>query len=460
MKTATLSKIFVLLAALASFSGTARGQHRITEVQYSDKINRTIVREYEFPATVSYVETADTHFFVYADASMQVFCAPVDKDIYVRDFVIHGKYAYFCGFRSGNVTKGIWGWFNVDDLVNGAVTYNTFSDFQCQPQYVDTIHSLAVHEEQNGFHIAMVGANTDGASMRRWCLIDVWGTPGSSTGWQYEMGIPFCNNCPCDRLTRICVTDNYIVAAGNYINPAHSETYRIHSRNSVFGGPQNYIYAYPLFGDGFMHDSTLFAMTHVYGDLIAVANKAHKIFLNTPYDGILVNVYDIALTVAYTNVSPVYSMCFSLNNFPSTGYSICDLRYSANQSILHLLLSGTSLPNTSSPGSIIAELSIPPGVSGPYTTINDRILLSLDNYYSQGNTLAAGFDNTNSTKMNYYTQPLQSTPQCGTQSPFPYTSNGYKGKKDYSPYTICTDSFKCKDNKSDVKVRKNIKICP
>ena len=200
-------------------------------------------------------------------------------------------------------------------------------------------------------------------------------------------------------------------------------------------------------------------MTHVHGDLIAVANKAHRYVGVTLANKILVNVYDIAQTVVYTNVSPIYVMC-SNNNITSTGYSIRGLRYSRNSSVLHLLLSGTSLPNTSSPGSIIAELSIPPTGTFSYTTISDRILLSLDNYMSQGNTLAAGFDNTNTVMMDYFTQPLQSPSQCGTQGTLFYSSNGYRGKRDFSPYTSCTHSFKCKDNKSDVKVKKNIKKCP
>lgn len=37
------------------------GQHRIVEVPFSDKITNVIVREYDFPSTVSYIEMADSH---------------------------------------------------------------------------------------------------------------------------------------------------------------------------------------------------------------------------------------------------------------------------------------------------------------------------------------------------------------------------------------------------------------
>lgn len=55
MKRIPISKILVLLATLAAYSGTAWGQHRITEVQYPSVVGHTIVREYTFPATPTFL---------------------------------------------------------------------------------------------------------------------------------------------------------------------------------------------------------------------------------------------------------------------------------------------------------------------------------------------------------------------------------------------------------------------
>lgn len=459
MNTRTLFKFLIVGMLLLLAIPESKGQHRITEAMFSDKIQKTIVREYNYPATVTYVETTDTHYFVYADESMQIACTPIDNTIHVLDFVIHDKKVYFCGFQNGNTTQGIWGWFDVSGLMIAPLTYHTYDGFNCQSQQVDTIHSLAVHEEQGEFHIAMVGANTDGVATRRWCLIDVWGTPGSTTGWHYEMGVPFGVNCPYDRMTHVCVTDNYIVVAGNYVNPNNSETYRIHQRNNVFSSSyEDSIYAFPLHNTGYIHDSVNFAMTPVYGDLVAVANKAYG-FQSGYQNKILVNVYDMALTLATPAASPVYTMCTSVNIF-STGYSIRGMRYSANHSVLHLLLSGDSLPNTFSPGSIIAELPVPPTGIGSYTTLDDRILLSLDNYHSQGNTLAVGFDYSDASKLNYFTQPLQSASQCGLQNVIRYIDNGYSAKTTPSPYTTCTKTFKCKSRQIGSTTKGNDPVCP
>lgn len=438
----------------------AKGQHRITEVQFSDTIERVIIREYEYPSTISYIEIADSHFFTLADENMLAYSAAISSDIFVLDFVIHEQYVYFCGFRKKNTTRGIWGWFDVNDIHSGTLNYYTYEEFGCAPQYVDTLHSLSIHEEEDGFHVAMVGANTDGGTTQRWCFIDIWGTPGSETGWEYEMGIPICNNHPCDRMTHICTTDNYIVVAGNYIYPAHSETYRIHMRNNLFSGSQDTIYIYPLHNDGYIHDGIHFALTHVEGDLIAVANKAYRYTSSSQTNRILVNVYDMTQTLTVAGASPVYTMCTNININP-IGYSIRDLRYSASRTVLHLLMSGSSLPNTSLPGSIIAELPLPPtsGIAS-FTTIEDRILLSLDNYNGQNNLLSLGYDNADPAKLNYVTQPLQTATQCGIQSIVRFSSNGYSAKKDYSPYTTCKHTFECKSHECNVTMKRNNQICP
>ncbi len=61
MKRTHSLKIIVLFAVLVACSGVAQGQHRITEAMYPSPVRHTIVREYTFPATVSYVETASDH---------------------------------------------------------------------------------------------------------------------------------------------------------------------------------------------------------------------------------------------------------------------------------------------------------------------------------------------------------------------------------------------------------------
>ena len=437
---------FVFVAILSpALTENAEAQNRITEVKYSDKIQKTIVREYIYPATVSYIETVDSHFFAYADESMTVINATIDQSIYVLDFVIHDSRVYFCGYQTGQTARGIWGWFEIASFMNGSVDYYIYDDFKCDPQFVDTLYSLAVHEENSEFHIAVTGANTDGAAKRRWCLIDITGRQGFLTGWQYEMGIPFGINTVYDRLTHVCVTDNYVVAAGTKEPAYASESYRIHDRTNMFGGGiENHFYLYPPHNNGYWHDSLRFVMTPVTGDMIAVANKAYSNATNS----ILVNVYDMALTVGAMGISPVYTL--NVQNINAIdGFRLRDIRYSTSQSELHLLLSGTQLP-TNQTGSILAEIPLPPTPPMIFYQIDNCILLSLDNYNSQNTSLALGYDYVTPSKLNYFTKTLLSNTQCANSSQFQCVSDGYSSKYEWSPYTVCREKFDCKIIHGDV----------
>ena len=48
---------------------TAMCQHAVVQADYPNTVERTIIREYNFPATVSYVESSIEHYFAYADAT-------------------------------------------------------------------------------------------------------------------------------------------------------------------------------------------------------------------------------------------------------------------------------------------------------------------------------------------------------------------------------------------------------
>ena len=85
MKKNRLKKTLLFLVTLATGTVQGFGQHRIVEVQYPSAVNQTIVREYNYPATVSYVETAVEHYFAYADASMTVTNCEISHDISVTD---------------------------------------------------------------------------------------------------------------------------------------------------------------------------------------------------------------------------------------------------------------------------------------------------------------------------------------------------------------------------------------
>ncbi len=427
---------FLLLASMLIVFGidSAVAQHALTKAQYPSAVQRTIVREYIFPATVSYVETASEHYFSYADASMTVRNVEISYDITVTDFAVHNNLVYFCGYN--NFTGyGVWGWFDVTYLIAGTLNYYIYDNFECSGSYADSLFSLAVFEEQGQLHVATVGSTIDGTGNKWPCLIDITGTEGVATGWNYRIGLSQCNLIKPNRNTRVCVTDNYVVTAGEMDISYCSEGYRFHRRSDVFlaGGPQDSVYTFTSYGEWSNHNGIDMAMTHTNGDSVASAVYWYGSGSYTNPAGILVNVYDINQVITSWAVSPVYSGQVNTSNI------IRDLVYSPIYKEL-VLLTNFNFPTLT--GSAIVEMPYPL-TNIKYIILQDQTHTSLDLYNGQHSILAQGYNNITNNITTYYTQPLSTVPLCatsGSNSLIPYT---YASKTNHCPYTVCSNSFKC-----------------
>jgi len=435
---------FLIFATVALFAiGDAMAQHAVVQANYPNDVERTIVREYAYPATVSYVETAVEHYFAYADASMTVTNCEISHDISVTDMELHGQFAYFCGYNTVSGV-GVWGWFDITSLMAGSLNYYTYDNFDCSGLYADSLFSLEVYEQKGLLHVVTVGSTTDATGKKKTaCLIDITGTEGSVAGWNYEMGVPQCFNTMFNRLTSVCVTDNYIVAAGAADLALCSEGYRIHRRSSPFmaGGPQDTLYTFTRGGDSPDHNGKDMALTHTVGDTFASATYwYYNIYSNTPY-GILVNVYDIAQVLAGSGAMPVYSKSSTITPYTNCKYTIQDIKYSTLNKSLILLLNGCfyNLYN----GSMISELSLPLPTGGSSIHLPDIYLTSLDNYKSQHNFVAQGYDGTDPKQSTSFTQPLSALPQCATPATYSTSQSNYGEKPHYCPYFVCTGNFEC-----------------
>ena len=446
---------FLIFATVALFAiGDAMAQHAVVQANYPNDVERTIVREYNYPATVSYVETSVEHYFAYADATMTVTNSEISHDLFVTDLALHGKFAYFCGYNTVSGV-GVWGWFDVNTLIGGALSYYLYDGFVCSSLYVDSLFDLDVFEEKGQLHIVTVGSATDGANKKRPCLIDITGTEGTATGWNYQMGISECQGQLFNRLTRVCVTDNYIVAAGKTSPGLCSEGYRFHLRGNPFSasGPQDSLYTFTRVNDSPDHDGENMAMTHTNGDTIASAVYTYT-NLPSQTDGILVNVYDIAQVLAVPAASPVYS-----RYTPMTGstLSIIDMKYNNTNNSLYLLTLGNVFFYT---GSFISELSLPLPASFNISFLQDIFLTSFDNYNSHQNILTQGYDGNNIQTSTYYIQPISTIPVCATPLSNTATPSFYCKKPHHCPYTVCSGIFDCIKNSQDKpKIISNDVVC-
>lgn len=437
MNLRVLLKTLVLIVLMAVGEAPVFGQHRIVGSQYPSPVLHTIVRGYTYPATVSYVETPTAHYFAYADASTTVLNAEIDPSIFVRDFVIFEDYVYFCGLdNSQQASKGVWGWFKIQDLIASNMSYCSHRDFHCNLQYADTLHSLvAFRDSANTLHLAVVGSVKDGNTSNRSCMLDITGSAGGS-GWNYTMGITTTSPSGYEKLTKICLTDNYVVAVGSVPMGADNINHRFHRRNNMFqsGGPQDYFYKVP--GDVWPQ-SWDYAVTHLYNDLFAVAAKHEANGLY--YKGIMVYVFNIPTVTTGSNA--VYSADVSTSGYTDL-LDICDIQYSQSYRELTLLLNGTTPFGV---GSLVAELQL----TSPYMNIYqvsffpDKMMTSLDNYNAQQHFLTMGYNITNPVEVDFSIQPLQITPVCSVQQSVLPQDVNYAVKVDSIPYNTCIDKFKC-----------------
>ncbi len=450
MKKHIFIKTMLFLVTLAT--GTVQGfsQHRIVEAQYPSAVQHTIVREYTYPSMVSYVETATAHYFAYADATMTILNAEIDPNIYVKDFVIFEDYVYFCGLDNSQQTaKGVWGWFKIPDLVSSSMSYYIHNDFHCNLQYADTLHSLvAFRDSTSALHIAVVGSVSDGSMSNQSCMLDITGTVGSA-GWNYTMGITTMVSPDYEKLTKVCLTDNFVVAVGSVLPGYGNVNHRFHRRNDMFqlGGPQDFFYKIP--GD-FWPQPWDYAVTHLYSDFFAVAVKHEANSLS--FKGIMVYVFYIPAVT--TGVNAVYSAHVQTVAFTDL-LDICDIRYSQTYRELTLLLNGTTPWGV---GSLVAELQLAAPTMPIYqlSFLPDRMMTSLDNYNAQQHFLAMGYNLTNPTEVDFSIQPLLTNPECSVKQYIGTSDVNYAVKVDTIPYNTCADKINC--DKRDVEKYKIIDL--
>lgn len=447
-KTLIFPFLFILLIPIA-----VQGQHRVTEASYNDPITKTIVKKYRFPATISYVETKGRHYFAYSDSSMTIVNCEIDKNLFVLDFVVSRDVVYFCGYDTLTQTKGVWGKFNTNDLIQGNLSYETYSDFVCGKAYADTLNSLVAYGNNGVTTIVTVGTANSGTSKSRGCTIEI--TPSGTNSWNYTMGVTPDTNM--ENTKHVCLTDNYIITSGFTDVSSSFEVYRRHNRSNIFAtaGPQDFMLFFPTSNDPkYTHPFRPYAITHIGGDTIT-ATLSYKNLTNPGY-GVIVKTYDMSNPViGLTNSSYVYDQ--STQNDLLT---IRDLKYDRINNRIVLLLYGNTIliPNLSS---IVAEIPMTPLPTTYQIHHSDEFeLTSLDLYNGNHSFLCQGFNQSSPVIANYFTQPLATTATCATTTPLIASPEVYIIKGNTHPYTICNDSFKCTNHKqlSVLTIQNNI-IC-
>ncbi|MBR4177674.1 MAG: hypothetical protein IKP34_04110 [Bacteroidales bacterium] len=441
-----MKKYFLLLfMLLTAFNDLCFCQNAITQAAYPHNIVKTIVREYVYPATVSYVETEKSHYFAYADQSMTVINCEIDNNFFVNDFVIFDDRVYFCGLKNGNNPVGIWGYFDIVNLKHGNLTYNIYENFVCGNNYVDTLHRIVAYEYLRhnipdvSKHIVVVGTVTDG-NRTNGCTIDITPNLSGSTMWNYTIGVT--PDVTGERINRICVTDNLVVTAGPATIYSDFDVYRIHDKHNLFatGGPQDEIWHFPLSSvNQYDHNAENYEITHINGDTIATAIQIFDIDTEHYNFGILELAYDMS---SLTNgmINTVYEHYV---NTQFEKYLVEGLRYDNRRRKLILLLYG-KIPNSlpSFKGGIVAEIPLQ-SINVSLSLLPKNKLMSLDLYNSQNNILCQGLDITQPLVTTYFTQPISASSVCSTPDTYISTDPDFITKSYQATYTICIKKFDC-----------------
>ena len=448
----------ILYCIMAASVVSVSAQQAITQAQFPYDITKTIVKEYTYPNTVSYVETTGEHYFAYADASMDVIYQEIDKNIYVQDFKIFKDAVYFCGYDKTSGCQGVWGYFNVLDLKSNNMPYNTYSGFTCKKQDVDTLHNIVVYDIQTAMHIVAVGTTTDGGTVKNGCTIDITPSAGGIYAWDYKIGVT--PDATDERIKYVCETDNLIVTAGSSSLFHEVETYRVHNKSNIFSitGQQDNVWYFSFSNNqAYARNTNKFAITHTIGDNVAMAFYSKELNVYPPnYHRVLFYEYDMS-SLSLGIISTLNSLAVSTLQYP---FEVEGLVYSANNNSLSLLLTGyLPISPLNGYGSIVAEIT-PGTTSANLHGLTDRKLYSIDNYNSQQNYVCLGADMADYKNATFYTQPLNTNFNCTNNLTYGGLDPTFLTKMHTYPYALCSDSFNCKLKKAGIiKQTPNNIIC-
>lgn len=199
-------------------------------------IEKTIIRELQFPASISYVETQTEHYFVYHDGSINPLeVVEINPNLYVKDFVISDDTVFFCG-RNPVTDMGFVGHFEISSFFSLTSSYTyTGNPMFCPYGHVASFNKMTTFSLNGARKMGLIGEDPTGQQV----VAEIRYSPSIST-YDYTTGeLPSTSN---ETFMDITVTDNYVVTAGfRTVNGMRGLNVRVYSKNTMFqtGGSQD-----------------------------------------------------------------------------------------------------------------------------------------------------------------------------------------------------------------------------
>lgn len=443
-----LFRILCFFATLVS-SGTAFGQYRTSRVTYPSDVKQTIVREYDNPATVAYVETGEKRFFVYADGVSNTVNVQISNNYEIHDLEVFGEYVYFCG-RDNSSGRGLFGWYNVPDLFFNSQSYYVYSVFPTYSGYVENFTRLAVYDRPAFPKIAIVGSTDAGLG----CTMELSGVAGNANGWSYTIGEL---QDPRETILDVCVTDDYVVTAGLFARFGQAANFRVHDKNGMFSYTnQNWRHPYTTYCNPSCAWNTTeeVCLTAMYDNYVGVTSLAEYCpnmgsGQNNYKNGVMVSVFDMDLAVLNGFSSSVYSVFLNtfLNSITNQTLQhtliVNGLVYSTIASRFALLAYFSTLNNGFV--SSVTEFTVP-SISPVVSHLLDYTYqTSIDNYNNGNGYITLGFSPNNTTDVFYHSLNYGGTECSITEHYYIIDDYIFREKAEEEAFETVNGDFRCEE---------------
>lgn len=448
--------VYLLLFMLPVFVSYGQ-QNVLATVSLPGDVKEAIIREYEYPQTISYIKSSAGCCFALADNNLILTCAWLDCKYEVKDFEIFENLVFFCG-ADNSVGRGIVGWFDCAAMFYGGGGYHIYDNYYMISDTSNTPYDTAQVKVFNDLtifdspeymseyiHLALVGETKEGVA----CVAEMIGLPYTNN-WIYTTGSSA--NLPSNQaetMTQVVSTDNYIVTGGTFEGYGSGVSMRVFDRNNMFASSTLYneVHRYSASanpGEGRNYPmEPPFRMTAAEGDNVSTAA-----FFNVPNiglympgmacHGIVTHVFDIYTTINYPGSNCAYNSIVYVNN--TTGFcGINSLTYSHPFSTLQVLAETKTLGPTET---VLGEFSIPASPAIPYTIVNNCWFYHHDNFDGETRWVSIGREKNNPCTLVFYTQPiLEAFPPCGTVQQIPTDMRAYRLKDEHVPLYLHNGSF-------------------
>lgn len=288
-----LLRLFCVIVLLMPTQLMGQAVSMLSHVVMPDSIERTLIREYVYPATISYIETQQGHYFALNDGVGTLTSVRIDDHITVNDFRVDNGYVYFCG--KGDLNRGIFGDFSIADFFYLNQQYRAVQvPLNSMTGNVLVLNKLVTYIEGDRRIIAAIGETDHGL----YCMAEIMYVSGTNVV-NYKVGE--LSAAYGQNLMDIIATDNYVVTAG--FGDYNMHVLRVHEKSDVLAplGLQDSM----VFFSGLNYDTTQLVMTHIDQDYFAMA-AIWKPYYSNP--GIYYNegISVMAFNIPYTGQSAYF----------------------------------------------------------------------------------------------------------------------------------------------------------